>query len=691
MSFQRVAALSAVASMTIVLAAGNVSAAPISKCNAVKKKCIGKYVAAVLACHAKAEGSGAELDGGCVAKAVAKVTGGGKGCFDKQDAIAGNDCGHTGDAVQMLEDADALILDVVTDVDPGYPTAAFTKCGAARKKCLAKEAAGLMACSAKLNKDGTGDAACATQVRDKFGGAKGCDPKVVTKGHDCLGSTDTATLAGKVDAWEHQTTTIFDYSGPPCGNGLIDPGEACDPAAPNRAQAACGADFPCNATTCNCACPSTVHFVADAASASSRLDLGWTGIAHGTPVVSNGDVTLTVSGCAGSERPCGTCNTSGPIPNGGATELRSRRCTNDTATQCSDDAACLGGGGTCQYFFGSTLPISAGGVATCTLNQFAGPIAGTLNLESGEAATTASLIARVHVGIATDTPCPRCVGDATANDGVQDGTCSDGAHAGDHCDANAVVPGRPDFGATSLDCPPIPAALVAALPIDLTNATADVVKTLTNSSPTCSGSPGTRCLCDTCNSPNREPCDDAADCSDPDGPIGPICGGRTCIGGPNVGAACTANSQCPASACIRPGEPTRATPCIEDTSTGGLAPCEDTAPVDGEGACLNGPIDRTCSAPHEQRGCNSDDDCTPGTCEAAPRRCFLTGGGVPALPGTGTLVAAGAADPPAHDTASPTLAAVFCVGPTAAPAINNVTGLPGPARLTLHGTATGHP
>jgi hypothetical protein len=48
-------------------------------------------------------------------------------------------------------------------------------------------------------------------------------------------------------------------------------------------------------------------------------------------------------------------------------------------------------------------------------------------------------------------------------------------------------------------------------------------------------------------------------------------------------------------------------------------------------------------------------------------------------------------DPPINDVSHPTLASVFCVGPTGAGAVNNVAGLPGPGRVTLRGTALGLP
>jgi hypothetical protein len=680
-----------IAALAMLLAVSpTAQAAPVSKCNAAKKKCIGKYVAAVLGCHAKAEGKGEAVGTDCLTKATAKITGGGKGCFDKNDAKAGNDCSQTGDAGQQLQDANDLIAAVVSAVDPNYPTPTLSKCGAARKKCAGKLAAGLMGCEAKANKTGTPDAACGPKVADKFGGAKGCDVNALAKGTDCLGSATTIDVGNQVGQWDSLAVFTIDYTGPECGNGVLDPGEFCDPGSPDRPEAACGADFTCTAT-CNCACPATVHFAEDATSPKTLLDTGWTGIAHRTPVVGGAVVTVALSGCAGSERPCGVCNISGPIPNTEPTDFHNRRCTNDTSIQCTDDTPCTGGGGTCQYYFGTNLSLAAGGVTTCAVNQINGSITGTANIETGESATTAFVTSRVYNGIAIDAPCPKCVGDATLNDDVQGGTCSGGPRNGLACDANGTVPGRPDFGATSLDCPPNQASLFATLPINLTNATDPVVKTLTASNPGCTGDVGERCLCDSCNNLNQEPCSSNADCPDPAGPFGPICGGKRCIGGANAGAPCNVTTECPAGGiCGRPGEPTKPSACLDDTNTFGVLDCSDTAPVDQEGECTMGPITTTCTLPHAQRGCTTNAECTPGTCEAANRACFLTGG-FSGKNGTNTLIAEGVEDPPVRDVSHPVLGAVFCIAPTGLASVNNVAGLPGPGRLTFTGTAVGHP
>ncbi|MCC6766629.1 MAG: hypothetical protein IT293_18380 [Deltaproteobacteria bacterium] len=252
---------------------------------------------------------------------------------------------------------------------------------------------------------------------------------------------------------------------------------------------------------------------------------------------------------------------------------------------------------------------------------------------------------------------------------------------------------RPDFGTTSLDCPLSPASIIATLPIDLSNQTAAVARTLTASSPNCTNAAGNKCLCDTCNNAAATPCFTNADCV----AVGATqCGGKRCLSGPNNGAACNANSECPGGVCARPGEPTKPAACLDDTSTSALD-CTD-GDADGEGECPNGPTDQNCSVAsgHAQRGCLSDVDCGGGggSCQVAQRKCFLTGGGTfqpSALDGTDTLVAVGMADAPMNDVAQPTLGAVFCVGPTGASAVNNVAGLPGPGRVTIRGTAAGAP
>src|SRR6185369_46410 len=111
------------------------------------------------------------------------------------------------------------------------------------------------------------------------------------------------------------------------------------------------------------------------------------------------------------------------------------RCTNNTSIECTDDSACaklcVGGSndgkpcsavtdcpgdsttcpnaGTCAFFFGAPLPLAAGGVSTCVINQITGNITGTANIETGESTSTTHLTSNVFTSPVQEEPCPACV------------------------------------------------------------------------------------------------------------------------------------------------------------------------------------------------------------------------------------------------------------------------------------------
>jgi hypothetical protein len=78
-----------------------------TKCGAGKKKCVSKYLAALLKCRQVAQTPKKPTDPntkGCVDKAVAKYTGGddpAKGCFAKLEAKDPNDCQSTNDSLTV--------------------------------------------------------------------------------------------------------------------------------------------------------------------------------------------------------------------------------------------------------------------------------------------------------------------------------------------------------------------------------------------------------------------------------------------------------------------------------------------------------------------------------------------------------------------------------------------------------------
>ncbi len=353
-----------------------------------------------------------------------------------------------------------------------------------------------------------------------------------------------------------------------------------------------------------------------------------------------------------------------------AEKLNSHRCKGDSSIACNVDGDC-GGNAPCAFFFGTNLPLAAGGVSTCVVNTFSGGISGTANVDNGSSAGSAALLSRVYSGPTLSEPCPVCSGDPIPNDGSKGGTCSSGARSGLTCDGSGS---HAIFGVTSLDCPPLAGGLIANLNIDLTNTTGNRTKTLTAANPNCRavGFTGLKCQCDTCDNAAATPCSSNADCV----AVGAtICGGKRCTGGANNGAACSNNTECPGGNCGVPGAATASNQCDDATCS----------PDGGnEGTCAGGPFEQFCGPRETFRGCLGDGDCTfPGdTCSVGRNRdCFTDNGAI-----GNTDTATGIADNPGGDhAADSTLASLFCIGPTASSAVNGAAGLPGLGRLELQG------
>ena len=624
--------------------------------------------------------------------------------------------------------------------------------------------------------------------------------------------TFTAAAASATPTASRTATPVPTATSTPslCGNGTLDLGEDCDLSAGATCASASntGATYTCN--SCQCACPTFISFVGTSGGAGV-LDTGFSGQGHDATVVDDGKVTVGVTACAGSSRPCGVCTLLGPVDNlaADAGDINSQRCTGNTRTKCNTNADCSVATGTCEYFFGSNLPLVAGGVSTCVSNQINGTITGTANVENGTAATVAKLISRVYSGPTSDGPCPKCVNDGPANDNVRAGTCDSGQNVGQTCDVNGQSPNL-FWSRTSLDCPPLTGGLLAALPIDLTNTTGSVTRTVLSGSPNCRafGFTTAKCLCDVCNNGAANPCAVNGDCpvsgrcnggtnggsactvasQCPSGSCGGkpctvgtqcdsgactlaclggtnngvsctvasqcpggscagtcttpagICGGtngQRCNGGVNDGAPCRVNSQCAAANCSVPGEPTKYNACADavcdptNTCVGGTnqnANCTDPSECPGgscvagnEGTCAGGPVDQFCLPNATFQGCtavghqcapynlcvgggnaggvcDNASACPSGTCTSKvggtfedctgskQRDCYTDNGIVGAV-----ITATGVADPPTNDESDPTLASLFCVGPTSSGGVNTAAGLPGLGRLELPGHSTGSP
>ncbi len=454
-------------------------------------------------------------------------------------------------------------------------------------------------------------------------------------------------------------------------------------------------------------CPGSVTFEP---SGTSLLEAGWTGLAHDQPVL-GWTLDMKIDSCPDATMStCGECTIAGLIPNAISSN---QRCANDTSIVCEDDAPCQAQpgvcedgssngatctidancpGGTCRrrcaFFTAAPTGLSVGGVSACLTNQIRAAVTGTVDVELGALTAAVPLRSNLHLGITTDNPCPRCIGDPTAADGLQGGTCSGGPRDTFACDAAASVPERPDFGATSFDCPPSTGTFLGSLALNsypITVATGTSTRTLSSANPSCtqSGFTGNKCFCDTCNHSAATPCSSNADCV----AVGAtICGGRRCLGGPNVGAACTSNTQCPGivGGCGRPGEATRPNGCFDDTNTPG-DPCQDTGPVDGMGECVDGPPTSSCTN-HPQRGCATDTDCDNvlGACQSTNRHCYLDNGVL-----GGSVSVTGVATPPSGGVADPTtIGGLFCVPPLTSSASNAATGLPGLGRTRIPGSMT---
>jgi hypothetical protein len=368
-----------------------------------------------------------------------------------------------------------------------------------------------------------------------------------------------------------------------------------------------------------------------------------TGLAHGADITDE-VVARGFLDCGGTF-PCGVCEVTGLDPSNDMC-----RCANDNRAICdepfaSDADDC--GGETCNCYFGPPLALSSGATPACVVNRFAEDVFGTANVDVGEGEITTLLRSVVYLGEGKTEPCPYCTGDTVANDGVRDGTCVLGIDEGKSCDAhgiNTTFPG-PEGDGHSLDCFPVVGKNVSGqgLRIELTQKTGR--SELAISGDVICGFPHIPVL--------RAPC---------------WC--LQCSGDPTV--SCTSHAEC---AALGIGQ------C---NSTGGASlpsrinECGSSCvAVDGDGIlgrCEPGPDESFCDGITRASGdgyigCITNADCEDenfGACTLVQRRaCFLD-----------PIIAEGDPDP-----TTPVGAATFCVPPTASGAINEVAGIPGPARV----------
>ena len=418
----------------------------------------------------------------------------------------------------------------------------------------------------------------------------------------------------------------------------------------------------------------------------AELDAGATGFAHDAEVVGyNLNIGIDTGSCAGTVQPtCGECALDQLLPNAGGSN---QRCAGDTSVVCKTDSDCLVADQPCSFFATPPQPVSIGGVSGCVTNRITSGISGTVNIEAGSMVIDVPQNSTIFLGLSTEAPCPACLGDATPNDGIRDGTCDSGDRATLTCDANAL---SSLFSVSSFDCPPSTGFFLGDLaldsePIRVTTESAEATRTLSAAHTSCgaAGFSSFKCHCSTCDDLAETPCATDADCAASD-----TCGGLRCIGGPQDGDSCLSIVDCNFTApCGVPGEPTAPNSCLTGT-------CTPTA--GGEGTCIAGPFDLLCSV-EIFRSCSSDSECRPPaeggtcatclpglqTCAATARECF---------PGSGAIgesvIADVAADPlgSTSNTISPKTGALFCLQATDSAGTNTSVGMPGLGRFQYSAT-----
>jgi hypothetical protein len=476
-------------------------------------------------------------------------------------------------------------------------------------------------------------------------------------------------------------------------------------------------------TNADCPAPRTCDATAGICVSRSNLDSGWSGLSHNSDL-DEGVIQRSKLVCPGPAPTCGECRIDGIDPSTG-----SCRCSTSTRTICDEPFApdaddC--GGAICDCYFGVPIPLSSAGTPACIVNRYASDISGTANVDDGSSSISAKLTTRVYLGITTTNPCPICGGTCsnspttactfdsncgagntcvldTPNDGIRGGLCIDGNNAGLPCDVAGTNPSFParSGGAVggsgySLDCLPSVGKNISGQGLELSVTQKTGTSTLEAHLP-CSGG---NCPCKTCSASPLSPCNSDGDCTGGSCAISSNfqCNADGDCKNLNLGncsatihrcqlataVACTNNADCQH---YPDGGPCQPSTCTSQGGSLGLIPqpngcfggvCDDAG--NGIGVCDTGPDDKTCDGLVRANGkgilsCTNNNDCAAndplnGKCTLVERRpCFLD-----------PIVATGSADP--H---YPTGAAAFCVPPTSNSSINQVAGLPGPARVLNQG------
>ena len=413
---KRFSMLGAVAMSAAALLLGAIGAdakgPPSGKCNSAKIKCVTTKATALLSCHNKAETKEMPVDPECVSKADTKFSSPSdqKGCMDKAEKdLVKSPCSTVGNAGSLEDQVDAFVLDVVQELDPGYPTPVLNKCSAGKKKCVANKVKAILNCYAKAASSGgsvalppppqgqspTSFQECIQKAQEKFDGgadpSKGCFAKLEAK-PPCLTTDDTDALEAKVDAFSQEISTQLishlDFTlataGGVCGN--IRDG--------------------------------TATVIRDLTCGGLNIGGGASIVPEGpTPDGSTSRFTLSCPDVTG------VC-TLGPTSTAGAD------------FDCTDTG--------CK--FGTPLEVPnpmAMTLTTCVLNSWSAPASGTVNRTDGTSITNVPLISDIYITGNLGQPCPRCRSGGMPVHGSPTspatGTCDRGPRAGQSCTSRNSV------------------------------------------------------------------------------------------------------------------------------------------------------------------------------------------------------------------------------------------------------------
>ena len=274
-------------------------------------------------------------------------------------------------------------------------------------------------------------------------------------------TTTTTTAPTTTSTTTTSTSTTTTTTAPLCGNGVVDPGEDCDPVgsltcpdpnSPSGAFVACEAGCQCPeaTTTTTTAAPTTTTTAAPTTTTTAAPTTTTTTTSTTTtttvPLPSFLDFTTSapdLSTCQSGQSEdalgttlkvlhCGGLNIGGgpsTVAEGGTPENATSRfaITGCTGTVCDlGPTLAAGAGFECTNtgcFFGPPLPISSAGTSTCVINTWSAPASGTVDTATGDSSTSVPLDSHVFLTGNGTAPCPRCVG----------GTCDRGPNLGDPC------------------------------------------------------------------------------------------------------------------------------------------------------------------------------------------------------------------------------------------------------------------